>query len=64
MNCAVCGKELNDPAKRNGIKVRIHKHCITEGLEIKISEALSPFFYKREDGKLMAGYFHKPHEEL
>jgi hypothetical protein len=64
MECAVCGKELDEPAKRNGIKVRIHEHCITEGLEIKISEALSPFFYKRKDGKLMKGYFHKQHEEV
>ncbi len=62
MECAVCGKELDKLAKSNGIKVRIHEHCLTKELEVQISDVLSPYYY-RKDGKLMKGYFHKQHEE-
>jgi hypothetical protein len=64
MNCVVCGLELKTPASRNGVRVRIHEDCITENIEIAMREVLSPFYYKREDGQLMKGYFNKPHEEL
>ena len=62
MNCIVCGKKLKTPSSRN--KIKIHDDCITKDIEIAIKNVLSPFLYKREDGKLMKGYIHKPHEEL
>jgi hypothetical protein len=64
MNCAVCGKELNDPAKRNGIKVKIHEDCITENMDEYINDVLSGFLYKHKDGRIMKGYFHKPDEQV
>jgi hypothetical protein len=63
MECAVCGKELDEPAKRNGIKVRIHGTCVTEDMKIALEDVLSPFLYKK-DGKLMKGYINKEHEEV
>lgn len=63
MECAVCGKELKSPTTKNGVRVRIHEDCITENLEIAMRDVISPFYYKREDGVLMKGYFHKQHEE-
>jgi hypothetical protein len=64
MNCVVCGKKLKTPSSRNKIKIKIHDDCITKDIEIAIKNLLSPFLYKKEDGKLMKGYSHKPHEEL
>lgn len=63
MRCIVCGDELESPASRDGIKIKIHEDCLTEDLEMAFYGAVSPFLYKK-DGKLMKGHIHKEHEEV
>ena len=63
MNCVVCGNKLGIPSSIDDIKIKIHEDCLTEDMKIEFRNSVSPFIYHK-DGKLMKGYFHKPHEEL
>jgi hypothetical protein len=63
MKCVVCGNKLGNPGSIDDIKIKIHEDCLTEDMNIAFRGAVSPFIYNK-DGKLIKGYFHKPHEEL
>lgn len=64
MNCIVCGAKLGDNSYEYlGRNLRLHTECVTNDVKKQIEDIYRPFLYKKE-GKLMKGFFHKPHEEL
>ena len=63
MKCAVCKCDLKEKEKVDDVPVKIHRECITPSLLRDIKDTLLGFLYKK-NGKLMRGFYHKPHEKL